>query len=141
MKSCLDVVDEASAESRVSVAELVLQGFRRALLNQTDRVGVWVCCEEGEQKRKCLQQTCWESQACSAYFHLVLLTQTWRLDCFCIHCTDCTETLLLPMISLQSLSAFLSSLHLWDAEIHPFFCVLKSLAPPWANLSVIVSLL
>lgn len=36
MKSCLDVVDEASAESRVSVAELVPQGFRRTLLNQAD---------------------------------------------------------------------------------------------------------
>lgn len=35
-KSRLDVVDEASAESGVSVAELVLQGFRRALLDQTD---------------------------------------------------------------------------------------------------------
>lgn len=39
--SCLDVVDEASAERRVSV--LVSQGFRRALLNQLHRVRVWVC--------------------------------------------------------------------------------------------------
>lgn len=38
--SCLDVVDEASAERRVST--LVLQGFRRALLDQLHRVGVWV---------------------------------------------------------------------------------------------------
>lgn len=36
MKSCLDVVDKASAERRVSVAELVPQGLRRALLDQTD---------------------------------------------------------------------------------------------------------
>lgn len=48
MNSCLDVVDEASAESRISVAELVPQGFRRALLNQTDRVRVWVCWNEGK---------------------------------------------------------------------------------------------
>lgn len=37
-----DVVDELGAESRVPV-ELVPQGLRRALLNQVDRLGVWVC--------------------------------------------------------------------------------------------------
>lgn len=40
----LDEVDELGAESRVSV-ELIPQGFCRALLNQMDRLGVWVWTE------------------------------------------------------------------------------------------------
>lgn len=45
----LDVVDELGAESRVPV-ELIPQGFRRALLNQVDRLRVWVCWVRGEVK-------------------------------------------------------------------------------------------
>lgn len=55
MKTCLDVVDETSAQSRVSVVELVPQGFRRTLLDQTDRVGVWVCCNGGNVSCECLE--------------------------------------------------------------------------------------
>lgn len=36
-----DVVDELGAETRVPV-ELIPQGLRRALLNQVDRLRVWV---------------------------------------------------------------------------------------------------
>lgn len=43
-RSYLDEVDELGAESRVSV-ELIPQGFCRALLNQMDRLRVWVWTE------------------------------------------------------------------------------------------------
>lgn len=40
----LDVVDELGAEGRVPV-ELIPQSLRRALLNQVDRLRVWICWE------------------------------------------------------------------------------------------------